>query len=291
MKKILLGFIMLVTAATMNAQVKLEYVLEGYGLLGAVRNSGRESYPDDEKVLNDINIIGLDDFFLLQNLSDGTYSCFNAEGELHVNLKYMSDDTVDAYEVIAIARNVFTTDGKICRLVKAYEAISDGSLAGNYYYVDRGIYIIDEDGNTIQKLTSDQNNVDEFYVGALLIKVANQYKLLIEEYYYRYNTNENSGEYVYVYSCPGNGETTTSVENVPEKVKRNAYPNPATDLVTLPYDANGATSMKIYDMQGKLVERKFLDKNKQELQLNVKDYPSGMYFFEVNGESNSFIVE
>lgn len=28
-----------------------------------------------------------------------------------------------------------------------------------------------------------------------------------------------------------------------------------------------------------------------ELQLNVKDYPSGMYFFEVNGESNSFIVD
>ena len=157
MKKILLGLVMLLTAATMSAQVKLEYVLEGYGLLGAVRNSGRESYPDDEKGLNDINIIGLDDFFLLQNLSDGTYSCFNAEGELYVNLKYMSDDTVDAYEVIAIARNVFTTDGKICQLVKAYEAISDGSLAGNYYYVDRGIYIIDEDGNTIQKLTSDQN--------------------------------------------------------------------------------------------------------------------------------------
>lgn len=291
MKKILLGLVMLLTAATMSAQVKLEYVLEGYGLLGAVRNSARENYPDDEKGLNDINIIGLDDFFLLQNLSDGTYSCFNAEGELHVNLKYMSDDTVDAYEVIAIARNVFTTDGKICRLVKAYEAISDGSLAGNYYYVDRGIYIIDEDGNTIQKLTSDQNNVDEFNVDALLIKVANQYKLLITEYYYRYNTNENSGEYVYVYSCPGNGETTTSVENMPAKVKRNAYPNPATDLVTLPYDANDATSMKIYDMQGKLVERKFLDKSKQELQLNVKNYPTGMYFFEVNGESNSFIVE
>ena len=291
MKKILLGLVMLLTAATMSAQVKLEYVLEGYGLGREHKDYRNGQYPDFEKGLNDINIIGLDDFFLLQNLSDGTYSCFNAEGELYATLKYMTDDTVGGYEVIATARNVFTTDGKICRLVKAYEAISAGSLAGDYYYVDRGIYIIDEDGNTIQKLTSDRNNVDEFYVGALLIKVANQYKLFIEEYYYRYNTNENSGGYVYVYSCPGNGETSTSVENVPAKVKPNAYPNPATDLVTLPYDANGATSMKIYDMQGKLVERKFLDKSKQELQLNVKNYPTGMYFFEVNGESNSFIVE
>ena len=106
-----------------------------------------------------------------------------------------------------------------------------------------------------------------------------------------WNYGVNTYFYVHIYSCPGDGETTTSVENVPAIVKRNAYPNPATNLVTLPYDANGATSMKIYDMQGKLVERKFLDKSKQELQLNVKDYPSGMYFSEVNGESNSFIVE
>ena len=113
-----------------------------------------------------------------------------------------------------------------------------------------------------------------------LIKIADTYKFVIEV-----------PHATYIYSCPGNGEISTSVENVPAKVKRNAYPNPANELVTLPYEANGATSMKIYDMQGKLVERKFLDKNKQELQLNVKDYPSGMYFFEVNGESNSFVVE
>ena len=165
----------------------------------------------------------------------------------------------DAYGCI-IAENIFTNDGAICYVAP---------------YNDRsGYMLINETGITISTIPH--------YGMLVLKKVDGQYKLFVAD--------EKGGK-TYVYSCPGNGEVTTSVENVPAKVKRNAYPNPASDLVILPYDANGATSMKIYDMQGKLVERKFLDKNKQELQLNVKNYPTGMYFFEVNGESNSFIVE
>ena len=285
MKKILLGFIMLVTAATMNAQMKLEYVLEGYEL-GVVQDLGSYETPYDAIGLN--NIIGLDDFILLKNHAEDTYFFFDAEGELYATLKDMADDTVDSYDMITIAKNVFTTDGKICRLVKAYETRFGGGDAGHTSYDILGIYVIDEDGNTIQKIPFKHD------VDVLLVKVAGQYKLLITECYEEWENWEiiDEGHCTYVYSCPGNGSNdSTSVQNVPAKVKRNAYPNPATDLVTLPYDANGATSMKIYDMQGKLVERKFLDKNKQELQLNVKNYTSGMYFFEVNGESNSFIVD
>jgi hypothetical protein len=276
MKKILLGLVMLLTAATMSAQVKLEYVLEGYEL--AVELEGSHYDPIRYRDIKLEDIIGVDGLFPLIDSNNETYCFYDIEGNMHIALNDMIDSDVSAsnYDVIAIAKNVFTTDGKICRLVRAYSA----ELGNNGEFQAIGLYIIDEGGNTIQKLTFKHSNK----VRALFVKVANQYRLLIHESY------EDSHN-VYVYSCPGNGETSTSVENVSAKVKRNAYPNPATDLVTLPYDANGATSMKIYDMQGKLVERKFLDKSKQELQLNVKDYPSGMYFFEVNGESNSFIVE
>ena len=171
-----------------------------------------------------------------------------------------------------------------------YEYIPDG-YGGTEF---RALQIIDEDGKVLQEITWD----DKYgrYEDLELIKVGNKYKLLLytEKSIY-YNDDSMSSDYyhyVHIYSCPGNGSNdSTSVQNVPIKPKRNAYPNPATEIVTLPYNANGATSMKIYDMQGKLVERKFLDKTKQELQLNVKNYTSGMYFFEVNGESNSFIVE
>ena len=281
MKKILLGLVMLATAATMNAQIELQQVFEEFSV------PDYYSLTDAPFERNSLNrMIGLDDLFLLRYENHEIYGgnrdysyyyyFYDADCNLYKRLK-----EIDAYsylDVHYIARNVFTTDGRICRLVRKNE----------YAY-----QIIDEEGKAIQEITWDSKYGRCKDLG--LIKVGNKYKLLLFTEYYTNHNAETMGwdtyYYVLVYSCPGNGETTTSVENVPAKVKRNAYPNPANELVTLPYDANGATSMKIYDMQGKLVERKFLDKSKQELQLNVKDYPSGMYFFEVNGESNSFIVE
>lgn len=236
MKKILLGLIMLATAATMNAQVELEYVFDGY-MCGNTA---------------DIEPYHVKSVYMIQNRN--SIEVFNADFSYRTTL-----NIPEGYGCM-IAENIFTNDGTICYITPN----SDRS----------GYLLIHETGSTI--------SIIPYYGLLFLKKVGGQNKLFVAD--------EKGGK-TYVYSCPGNGETTTSVENVPAKVKRNAYPNPATDIVTLPYDANGATFMKIYDMQGKLVERKFLDKNKQELQLNVKDYPSGMYFFEVNGESNSFIVE
>lgn len=294
MKKILLGLIMLVTAATMNAQVELQQVLEEFD----ISHYGTVDELFEKDPLH--RMIGLDDLFLLRHQShiapnaDYDYSYYyhfyDADCNLYKRLKEIDDGF--SYEVKYIARNVFTTDGKICRLVGKYEYIPS-PVEGPGGSEFRGLQIIDEDGKVLQEITWD----DKYgrYVDLVLIKVGNKYKLLLYTQNSIFYNDDSMGYeiyyYVHIYSCPGNGETTTSVQNVPAKVKRNAYPNPATDLVTLPYDANGTTSMKIYDMQGKLVERKFLDKSKQELQLNVKNYPSGMYFFEVNGESNSFIVE
>ena len=277
MKKILLGLVMLATAATMNAQIKLEHVIEGFQFL----ENGHSVFGKDHYNISlDNRYIGLDDLLMMEDRDNYELCFYDVDGNLYKRLKAIPDDDY-FYNVKYVARNVFTTDGQICRLVtkNKYE-----SGFGNYIFL--GISIIDENGNVIQEIS---NNVTE---EPILVKISDKYKLLFNDCEYI----EDDGRIwdltnVYVYSCPGNGETSTSVENVSAKVKRNAYPNPATEIVTLPYDANGATSMKIYDMQGKLVERKFLDKSKQELQLNVKNYTSGMYFFEVNGESNSFIVE
>lgn len=241
MKKILLGLMMLTTAATMSAQLALR----------------QEHYFDGRMSLcNKLYVVGLDDMYLIRG-NDSLFHIYDSD--------YSFVHTFPQEPQI-IAKNVFTEDGKICVVNVTNE---------NDWWNTYRIEILKEDGECIQRWGFENQ-----CPMVSLIKIADTYKFVIEV-----------PHATYIYSCPGNGETSTSVENVPAKVKRNAYPNPANELVTLPYEANGATSMKIYDMQGKLVERKFLDKNKQELQLNVKDYPSGMYFFEVNGESNSFVVE
>ena len=240
-KKILLGLMMLTTAATMSAQLALR----------------QEHYFDGRMSLcNKLYVVGLDDMYLIRG-NDSLFHIYDSDYSLVHTFPQ---------EPQIVAKNVFTEDGKIC----VVNVTNENDLWNTYR-----IEILKEDGECIQGWGFENQHPI-----VSLIKIADTYKFVIE-----------LPHETYIYSCPGNGEATTSVENVPAKVKRNAYPNPANELLTLPYEANGATSMKIYDMQGKLVERKFLDKNKQELQLNVKDYPSGMYFFEVNGESNSFVVE
>ena len=240
-KKILLGLMMLTTAATMSAQLALR----------------QEHYFDGRMSLcNKLYVVGLDDMYLIRG-NDSLFHIYDSNYSLVHTFPQ---------EPQIVAKNVFTEDGKICVVNVTNE---------NDWWNTYRIEILKEDGECIQRWGFENQ-----CPMVSLIKIADTYKFVIEV-----------PHATYIYSCPGNGETSTSVENVPAKVKRNAYPNPANELVTLPYEANGAISMKIYDMQGKLVERKFLDNNKQELQLNVKDYPSGMYFFEVNGESNSFVVE
>ena len=261
MKKILLGLVMLLTTATMNAQIELEHVFE-------------EGRVDNTEALS-VHLLGLENVFIVKAAGGDEIYIYNSDYTLYKKIKREF-----GMHFHSISKNIFTTDNKICFI--NYEADTEN--------ITSKLTIINED-NQIVKEISCVGFID--YAWSIR-KINNQYKLCIstnEAYRGEDGWLQDGPRKTYIYSCPGNGETTTSVENVPAKVKRNAFPNPATDLVTLPYDANGATSMKIYDMQGKLVERKFLDKNKQELQLNVKDYPTGMYFFEVNGESNSFIVE
>ena len=261
MKKILLGLVMLVTAATMNAQIELECTIDG-----AVQ------YDEIFYIYSPYKMYGMNDMYIVED-GNGKFNIYYENGEFYKSCISLADGFPrgNKTKLWIVAKNIFTNDNRVCFVY----------VSGIGYEETAIVKIVDEDNSVISILP--------IHAGAPYCdfrKMKSGYKLLLtvlDEGTYQFKTN--------IYSLPGNGEAATSVENVPAKVKRNAYPNPASDLVTLPYEANGATSMKIYDMQGKLVERKFLDKSKQELQLNVKDYPSGMYFFEVNGESNSFIVK
>ncbi len=241
MKKILLGLVMLVTAATMNAQIELEHVFEG-------------TMMDVENVDKSIWV---DNMYIVKNLNGSSIDVYNADFSHRANFNINFSKEWGQY---IVAQNIFTSDGALC-VINPHEA--------------KVISIFHENGTVLQNISLEED--DYWY---FITKIGSDYKFVVR-----------TSSKTYIYSCPGDGETATSVEYVPAKVKRNAYPNPASDLVTLPYEVDGATSMKIYDIQGKLVDRKFLDKSKQELQLNVKNYPSGMYFFEVNGESNCFIVD
>ena len=87
MKKILLGLVMLVAAATMNAQIKLEHVLEG----GCYWKAEFETYGVDDLIF----IWGNDYKLYVYNADFSFYGAYDADSRI-------------------VARNIFTIDNKIC---------------------------------------------------------------------------------------------------------------------------------------------------------------------------------
>lgn len=93
-----------------------------------------------------------------------------------------------------------------------------------------------------------------------------------------------------IYSLSG-----TMPSNVSELKMSNAqppFPNPAKSIINLPYvlDKEQTTIMRIYKMNGQLIEQKQIDSTFDRIQLNVASYESGIYIYEYNGISKKFTV-
>ncbi len=73
----------------------------------------------------------------------------------------------------------------------------------------------------------------------------------------------------------------------------NAYPNPAGSYINLPYkiNMNERSVMRIYNSKGELIEQKNIEGQSRWLKLKTDNYTPGMYIFEFNGNSGTFIVE
>jgi hypothetical protein len=98
---------------------------------------------------------------------------------------------------------------------------------------------------------------------------------------------------VEIYSLPG---------TMPNNIENNfgkpttfspPYPNPSYSYINLPYKLEeGQTSvMRIFNMNGQLIEAKNIDATFNVIKLNVESYKSGVYIYEYNGVSNKFIVK
>ena len=48
--------------------------------------------------------------------------------------------------------------------------------------------------------------------------------------------------------------------------------------------------MLIYDVNGKMIEKKMIDSTFDKILLNVESYTPGIYFYSVNGVSHKFVV-
>lgn len=98
--------------------------------------------------------------------------------------------------------------------------------------------------------------------------------------------------YVYdIYSLPG---TLTSIEtNAEITIYENPFPNPSKDFIYLPYSINKEeiSEMKIYSIEGQLMETRKIEGFSNEILINTISYPSGIYIYRYQDKSGSFVVQ
>lgn len=105
---------------------------------------------------------------------------------------------------------------------------------------------------------------------------------MIETYGNDYTTK------IYSFSGLYDNVSNTSVDNLEIK----PYPNPAINEIHLPFESvQKVSSIKICDVQGKMIERIPVGDGATEYVLNVSSYPSGLYFYEINGSTQTFVVQ
>lgn len=77
-----------------------------------------------------------------------------------------------------------------------------------------------------------------------------------------------------------------------DEVAANSYsifPNPAKDFVKVSTDNGQQSTVRIYNTVGMLVEE--IEMNSEEIEINVSDYKSGIYFININGKVEKLVVE
>lgn len=146
-------------------------------------------------------------------------------------------------------------------------------------------YIMEENGTVIYEFEGDGRSYTN---GFEFVLVNNEIRLLRSVGYHvgSYTADDNELE---VYGTGGNysADEFQLINNFP------AYPNPARSNITLPYELEDGetTSMSIYDLNGRLIERFNIGSHFNQVQLNVSSYSPGIYLYEYNGKSYRFIVQ
>jgi hypothetical protein len=76
---------------------------------------------------------------------------------------------------------------------------------------------------------------------------------------------------------------TSVEEKLEDVVKVSVYPNPVSDNVTISFSVplDGEVSVSLLNSQGKLMKTDIMEENIIEKQLNLQDFPPGVYFLRL----------
>lgn len=148
------------------------------------------------------------------------------------------------------------------------------------WYVSK--IIIYDENLTVLKDFGIYNN----YILPSVISEGSVSKLLFLSWY----PNSNSQYVNEIYTLPGS--LPNNIAELKLSDIKSAFPNPAKTIITLPYvlENEQTSTIRIYKLNGQLVDSKQIDSNFDKILLNVESYQPGIYIYEYNGMSKKFIV-
>ena len=270
MKKLSLIIAMTIICTMTFAQLTLLHTFEGEGIYNTFTYAGPGTLVGQNKYYYSIIEGNVYHLYL-----------YNADFSLDNEFSVEADNLPQGYDLRScqfLSNQLINTDGLDEWLIVGYNrAASDPNE--NYYS-----YIVNSQGDIIH------NFGYTFISVSLSFHIANgQLRVSCPRYIYDTNTY-SSTSYTEIYLC--GGSATRIAETNGEKIQ-DAYPNPATSFINLPYELNeGETStMNIYDINGRLIEQKPIGYHFNNIVLETSDYKAGTYIYEYNGKSNRFIVQ
>ena len=261
----------LLFSQTANAQITLEHTFDGN-----IEYQGGQFLP----VIN---------LYLPYYEAVNPIRLYNEDYSLYKSITITPPANYSVSNLYLFSKNIVTTDNKVTFFVNF---INPNATNSNQSYILR---LYDEDGTMVKDFGYAATGLSFSFH----LVTNNKYRLkilrLTSTTPYTYKTEIYSLPGIYVPEEPPviPPGTTTSFASSRMETGLFSYPNPANEIITLPYQLKqGEISvMRIYNTNGQLIDTKQIDYVFDKILLNVSGYSKGVYLYEVNGKSNRFIVE
>lgn len=164
-------------------------------------------------------------------------------------------------DISFLFKNVYTSSGK-------YEYIATKKVGEQNYY-----YLYNEDGNMIFNF---EEYMPYFFFDNKFITQ-------------RYVVVEGVVKWSYrLYQLSG----TTDISEMPgQTIAMHPFPNPAAEIVNIPYSTTTIETLVIYDSGGNVVDSVALDPQATNVQLPTVNFAKGVYFYQYGAKSGKFLVK
>lgn len=210
--------------------------------------------------------------YYLYNSTSSQLTIYNTDYSVFKTLTLSIPTGYTYYGISLISDKLFNTDNSIEFLFSYY----GNTTATLYQYCmilyDENLNVLKNFANGASAYTTSNNGVTKLIINCITPVSPS----------FTYSTE--------IYSLPGSVKSGVTSLNT-SKIET-AYPNPAKTIIALPYvlEKEQTSMIRIYKLNGQLVEQKQIDSTFDKVLLNVESYQSGIYLYEYNGISNKFIV-